>query len=168
MPDPAYTAALKEAMASAPNGVVILHTIELEHPSLEEHLYLVQDYVSHDCTLENGGGVKTFLPAPFRFTLPATGVNGLQELNIGIDNVDQAVSDFLAQLEGNPEPVKLKYRTYLNTAKSAPQNGKPLTLFLSDISVNQVEVTGRAAFANIINRPFLFPLYNVREFPGLK
>lgn len=164
MPD--FTEALKEAYASAPPGVVVLHTLQLSHPSLEAELFLVQDFTEHTCTLEDST-VQVFQPAPFRFTLPATGANGLQELSIAIDNVDQQVSDFLEAIEGDPEPVLVRYRTYLNTHKEEPQNGVPLALYMSDIRVNNVEVTGRCAFADIINRQFLSTLYTATRFPGL-
>lgn len=164
MPD--YTEALKEAYASATGGV-ILNTLELSHPALEESLFLVQDFTSHTFTLEDETE-QVFQPAPFRFTLPASGANGLQELNIAIDNVDQQVSDFLAALEGDPEPVLVRLRTYLSTHKEEPQNGLPLSLYLADIRVNNIECTGRAAFADIINRPFLSILYTGTRFPGLQ
>lgn len=162
----AWNEALKEAYASAPDGVVIIHTLQLAHPALPESIWLVQDYGGHTCTLETGQP-QYFQPAPFRFTLPATGSDGLQELDIAIDNVDQAVTDFLAAIGSNPEPVTVRYRAYLSTDKSQPQNGVPLTLFLADIKVNAVEVVGRASFADIINRPFLSFLYTVNKFPGL-
>lgn len=164
----AYREALREAFASAPSGGVIINTLELSHPSLDEALFLVQDYTSHTCTLEDGITNQVFQPAPFRFTLPATGQNGLQELNIAIDNVDRQVSDFLEAIGSNPEPVMVRYRAYLNSDKTQPQNGVPLTLYLSDIKVNQVECVGRASFADIINRQFLSILYTGSKFPGLK
>lgn len=163
----AWNSALKEAFASAPVGVVIINTLELSHPALESALFLVQDYAPHTCTLEDGVTNQVFQPAPFRFTLPATGQNGLQELNIAIDNVDQQVSDFLEAIGSNPEPVLVRYRAYLSTDKTQPQNGVPLTLYMSDVRVNQVEVVGRASFADIINRPFLSTIYTGGKFPGL-
>lgn len=162
-----WSEAIKEAYASAPSGVVILNTLELSHPSIVDSIYLVQDYTDHECTLEDGVTVVTFRKAPFRFVLPSTGSNGLQELNIAIDNVDQAVSDFLQDITGDPAPVTVKYRSYLSTDKTEPQNGVPLVLFMSDIQVTPVEVVGRASFADIINRQFLSTTYTVSRFPGL-
>lgn len=162
-----WTEAFKEALVSAPEGVVIINTLELSHPSLATPLFIVQDYYPHYFLLEDGVTMKEFLPAPFRIVPPAANSDGAKEMSISIDNVDKSVSDFLAMLGRNPDPVEVTFRAYLED-QTTPQNIDPLTLFLSDISVNEFEVSGRASFADIINRPFLSELYTTTKFPGLK
>jgi hypothetical protein len=164
MPDPLQDA-IREAYATARTDVVYLDTMEISNPSVDS-VYLVQDRVNHDLTLENGQ-VKTFVGCAFRFNLPATGENGVQELNIAIDNVDRGISDFLQTLLESDEPVRITYRPYLSEDPTQPQLNPPLVLFLTDVVINVLEVSGRAAFADVLNRRFLTETYNSRRFPSL-
>lgn len=165
MPSQALTAAIREAYASARSDVFYLDTLSVQHKGTPS-LFLVADRVDHYLKLENGK-VKQFLPCGFRFSLPATGENGLQELSISIDNVNRRPSDFLKGVIDSPDSVSITYRPYLSTNFEEPAMNPPLTLFLTDIVVNATEIVGRATFADILNRNFLSPSYTRRKFPGL-
>lgn len=159
--------ALKEAYALAPAGVVYLETLTIAHPAIPgETVYLVKDMQGHTFTLEDASE-HDFEPAGFRVSLPPSGDNGLQELSIGIDNVDQRISDFLNKAKDYQVPVTLTYRPYLSTDLTTPQMDPPLVLNLTDIVVTDVEVTGRATFADIINKSFPSVMYTRKHFPGL-
>lgn len=160
------TAAIREAYASVPAGVVSLSTIEVTHPSQAKSLYFVQDGIPFTAQLETGQQV-TFQPCPFRMRLPALGSSGVQELYIAIDNVDQQVSDFVAAAAAAGKPVKVVYRPYLSNDTTGPQMVPPLELFLSDVTVNAVEVSGRATFADVLNKPYPTQAYQRSRFPGL-
>ncbi len=167
MPNDSLNEALKEVYALAPNNRVPLETLQLSHPSLTESIYMVQDRQSWDLTLEDGETIKTFEPVPFRFTPPAQGDNGLQEMSLAIDNIDRAVTDFIDQLGSVNAPVEVTYRPYLSDDPTTVQMNPPLILFLTDIQVNAFEVTGRAAFTNIVNFKFPTEYYDRQRFPGL-
>ncbi len=83
-------------------------------------LYLVQDRVEHDLTLENGA-VKTFLPVGFKLTLPGQEGNGLQELLLQVDNTERQAGDFIESVIGYNIPVQIVFRAYLTTHTSEPQ-----------------------------------------------
>lgn len=161
----ALQAAIKEAYATARSDVVYLDTLEITNPGIDP-LYLVKDRADHELRLETGEW-KTFVGTAFRFVLPAAGDNGLQELQIAVDNVDRRISDFVKQVLNSNAPVEVKYRPYLSTDKATPQMNPPLVLYLTDIVVNDAEMTGRATFADILNRKFLSELYTRRRFPTL-
>lgn len=160
------TQALKEAFALAPKGVVYLETVEIFHPQIATPIYLVRDLVGHNFTLEDAQ-VKFFEPAGFRLSLPASGDNGLQELNLAIDNVDRRVSDFVETAAMYDESVSVVFRPYLSNDPTTPQMNPPLRLFLTDISVNAIEVTGKATFADLLNKQFPTERYTRARFPSL-
>lgn len=162
----AYSDAIKEAYACAPSDVVTIETIELTSPSGAGSLYLVQQRANLSLGLETGETVE-FEAAGFRISLPKTGENGRQELQIAIDNVDRRVSDFINAAKGYPNPIKCIYRPYLSTDLSQPQMNPPLTLSLRNISVVVHEVQAKASFADVLNMPFLSQLYSSSRFPGI-
>ena len=129
-------------------------------------LFIVRDRVGHTLTLEDGHE-RDFIPCPFNFTLPGGGANGLQELMLAVDNVDRAVSDFLAKVLGYNIPVTVVYRPYLASDPSGPQLDPPLRLFLRNVSVDDFKASGRASMADIINRRFPSDLYTRKRFPSL-
>lgn len=164
MPSGALTEAIREAYATAHSDVVFLHTLEISNP-LTPTLYLVQDRVDH--MLGINGVLTQFVATGFRFILPSTGENGLQELGLAVDNVDRRPSDFVKAVRESSDPVTVIYRPYLHTEPMTPQMNPPLTLFLTDIQITAAEVVGRATFADVLNRKFLSELYTRRRFPAL-
>lgn len=164
MPD-ALQEAIREAYATCRSDVVYLDTLEVRNAGIES-IFIVQDREAHDFTLETNV-VRTFSPVAFRFVLPAAGDNGIQELGIAIDNTDRRISDFIAAVLGNDEPVTVVYRPYLSSDPTLPQLNPPLVLFMTDIQLTGVEINGRASFADLVNRKFLNEIYSRRKFPSL-
>lgn len=81
MPDSTLSEALKEAYASAPSDVILLHTLELRHPTfVDDHgnstaIRVVRDHINHTCTLENSaplnhGEAVEFIAMAFDLELP--------------------------------------------------------------------------------------------------
>lgn len=173
MPNDSIDDAMKEVYALAPSDRLTLATLQLSHSSLSESIYMVQDKVSHDFTLEDNadggaGETVTFEPVPFRFTQPTSGDSGLQELSLSIDNVDRRIFDFIESIDGDSnEAVEVTYRPYISDIPERPQVDPPLLLFLTDIVINAFEVSGRATFSNIINLKYPTDYYDRARFPGL-
>jgi len=157
--------AIQEAYATARSDVVYLDTLTIAHPATET-LYLVKDRADHDLTLETGE-THHFVATAFRFILPGDGDNGLQDLQLAVDNVDRRATDFLKACVGSSAPIVVTYRPYMDSDKTRPQMNPPLTLFLTDAVVKATEVTGRATFADILNRKYLSESYVRRRFPAL-
>lgn len=166
MPNEALTAAIKEAYASAPSNEVILETIALTHSALGAPIYLVKNREDIIATLETAE-VVTFEGASFKLTLPPTGDNGLQQLSLSIDNVDRRITDFVNTVKKSTEAVQVAYRVYLASDLSQPQTSPPLILSLGDISLNAFEASGRASFADIVNKKAPSEYYTRSRFPSL-
>jgi hypothetical protein len=166
MPNNSYLPAIREAFAVAAADDPPLDTLEISHPSLATHLYLVKNREDLTLTLETGSSVL-FRACGFRMALPPSGDNGLQELTIALDNVDRAVSDFLDSVKTSAAPVRVTYRPYLSSVRTEPQMDPPLVLFLGDAKLTVFEATGRASFADLINKKFPTKLYTRSRFPSL-
>lgn len=166
MPNTTLSAAIREAYALAPAGEVILETIQISHPSVAVPKFLVLDRQDQVFGLEDGS-TAVFTACGFRMALPAAGDNGIQELDIAIDNVDQAIGDFIEQVVDSNLAVNVVYRPYLISNPNIPQMNPPLRLLLTDIVVTNVEVTGKATFGDVLNRSFPTQLYTRARFPSL-
>lgn len=168
MPNTSYQAAIKEAYALAPSDLVILDTIILSHPSLAgETIYMVNALQDYTLTLTDGVTSQLFTARPFSFKLPPAGDKGIQELQIAFDNVDRSVSDFLNGAKDYRTPAKILYCPYLSTDLTTPQLDPPLELNLTDVKVTAHKATGRATFADLINKKHPRELYTRGRFPSL-
>ncbi len=167
MPDDSLSDAIREAYACCPTSVVILETIEISHPLVAESLYLVRNNEEIVATLETDE-VVTFQPVGFRMSLPASGENGIQELSLAVDNIDRVASDFIEQVYASSDPVIITYRPY--RSDDLTQHGlgdNPLILTLTDVRINSFEVSGKATFGDLLNKPFLTENYTRKRFPSL-
>jgi hypothetical protein len=182
-----WSEALAEAYASAPPEEVILHTLELRHPSFTENgvvtpVRVVRDFgelleegdpdlFGHLLTLEldapsDPGQTVRFLACMFDVSLPGQTEGKLPEVEITLDNVTRQVSKYLDAATEEQVPVELTYREYLASDKTAPQfilNG----LTLSRVKSNVLRVTGTASFVDLVNKSFPGKVYRPEEFRGL-
>ena len=167
MPNSALTEAIREAYATSPSDDAELHTLEIYHPDGNGGVpyYLVRDLVDHPFKIE-GGVPKTFEACSFRFTLPKSGDNGAQTLQLAIDNTDRRIGDFFDQVKDSNVAVSVIYRPYLASDPDTPQWSPPLTLSLRDVVIAN-EVTGNATCIDVVNKKFPSELYTRARFPGL-
>lgn len=166
MPNPSLQDAIKEAYAIAPSHKVILETLEIRQTGVQDPIYIVKaprPLVAND---ENETE-RTFRPAGFQLTLPAETEEGFRSLNIAVDNIDRAVSDFVRLAKSEEVPVEVVYRPYLSDDLSQPAMNPPLVLFLKDIQVTDYQVVGRATFMDLVNMKFPSELYTRMRFPSL-
>lgn len=166
MPSSNYTEAVKQAYASAPSNLVILESIELSHPAIDSPYYLVSGRDTLDLRLEDDT-VHTFEAIGFGLALPEVGTNGIQYLDLSLDNVDLRITDFINKAKTTNQPAIVKYRTYRSDDLNTPQNVPPLLLYLRDVSVTMFHATGKASFADLLNRKFPDDKYTRRRFVSL-
>lgn len=166
MSNAALTAAIKEAYACAPSNEAVLETLVIEHPDVGTPIYLVKNRENLTFTLEDLSEVE-FTGAAFRLALPPSGENGLQDLTLSFDNVGDELRDFINTVKASVDPVTITYRPYLSSDLTTPQMDPPLTLWLRDITMNVFEASGRASFAEVINKKFPADFYTRRRFPSL-
>ncbi len=162
----ALKAAIKEAYVTAPSNDVVLETIAIEHSLLAAPIYLVKNLEDLELTLETAETV-TFIACGFKMALPPSDDAGLQNLSLTMDNVDLRISSFIRTVKGSKEPVRVTYRPYLSSDPSQPQTDPCLQLVLSDISLNLFEASGKATFADVINKKFPSDKYTRSRFPSL-
>lgn len=178
MPDSSLDVALREAYASAPSDVVILHCLEFRHPNFRDALNqptairVVLDHVDHDLKLEasaplDAGNYVTFIRFAFDFTLPEVQNSAVPEIIISMDNVSRDIEDNLALAVASPYKVEVTYRPYLTTDTTAPQMDPPLTLTLTHVEADDFKVTARASYGDAANKAFPSELYTASRFPGL-
>lgn len=173
MPDPALSAALREAYASAPVDQVIYHTLELWHPAFTVPIRVVRDRVPLDARLEAGaprdaGAVVTFAGYGFDFTPPELTSTGVPQATLEIDNVDGDIEAQLDLAAVSPEPVQAIYRQFLSdTLLDGPENDPPVALTLMSSTATPFRISGGLGFPDLLNITFPRQDYTLERFPGL-
>lgn len=161
-----YSEAMKEAFAIAPVGKAPIHTLEIRQDGVQSAVYIAKTRRIWEARDEDGV-LRQFLPVNFDFTLPAATEDGFQSLNLTVDNIDRRASDFAEIAKTEEVPVVVIYRPYLSDDNTAPQMIPPLQLFLEDIQITEMSVTGRATFMDIVNKKFPSEIYTRERFPSL-
>jgi Domain of unknown function (DUF1833) len=168
---PDLTDAIKEAWAMAPTDVVFHETIEISHPNISGQLRFVAGLENLEAWTEDQDSMvddpTVFEAGAFKLSLPAAGKDGIQELNIALDNVDRRVGEFCRMAANFDNPVTITYRPYLSTDLTEPQMDPPLLLFLKEVTITEFQISGRATFADIVNKKFPSQLYTRSRFPSL-
>ena len=172
MPDPSLSAAIQEAYASAPQDVVILHTLEINHASFTSPIRVVRDHIDHALTLESTAPhdpstAVTFSAFNFDFSLPEVNDQGNPEITISIDNVSAEIVGYLDQAAQTATMITVIYRPFLSTDTSAPSMNPPLTLTIREAHADIFRVTVKAGFPNLGSRKFPNETYTSERFPGL-
>ena len=177
-------AALKEAYATAPTTKVILHTIELRHPSFLDDegsataVRVVRDRQNLTATLEstaplNPSTAVEFIALGFDFRLPAVRARELPRLTLTIDAVGREVVEHLEAAILDPQPIDVTYRPYLvDTTVAAdstitPEMIPPITLQLTQVTVDASRITGTCVYEDLLNRKFPADVYDRLRFPAL-
>ena len=136
MTDNTLSEALKEAYASAPSDVILLHTLELRHPAFVDEIgnqtaiRVVRDNVNHTCTLEdtaplNPGQAVEFTAMAFDLTLPPVEAIPVPEITLSIDNVSTEIIKYLDRAVETQDMIEMTYRPYLTSDLSCPQMDPP-------------------------------------------
>lgn len=178
MTDNTLSEALKEAYASAPSDVILLHTLELRHPSfLDENgnptaIRVVRDNVDHTCTLEesaslNAGESVEFTAMAFDLTLPPVEAIPVPEIMLSIDNVSTEIIKYLDQAIETQDMIEMTYRPYLSDDLTCPQMNPPITLVITDIKADVSKISATARMMDIGNKSFPAENYTVKKYPGL-
>ena len=118
MPDSTLSEALKEAYASAPSDVILLHTLELRHPTfVDDHgnstaIRVVRDHINHTCTLENSaplnhGEAVEFIAMAFDLELPPVNNTPTPEISVTIDNVSTEMIAYLDRAIETQDMIEL-------------------------------------------------------------
>ena len=178
MPNTLLSEALREAYASAPSDVVILHTLELRHPSFVDDdkqpiaIRVVRDNQDLTARLEagaplNAGAMVTFIAMGFDLELPPIDTAPVPEISITLDNASREIVKHLDAASDSQSKIEVTYRPYLSDDLEGPQMEPPFTLVLTEVSADTSRVTGRARMLDVGNKAFPAETYNSLRFSGL-
>lgn len=172
MPSTSLSDAIKEAYASAPSDIIILHTLEFRHPNFSAPIRVVNDKVALHAKLEataplNPSAYVDFVAFSFDFSLPDVQSTAMPEIVITIDNVSREIEDNLAIAVASPYQIDVTYRPYLSNDLTQPQWTPPLTMTISQCQADDFQVVARASMGDMANRKFPNQNYNSERFPGL-
>lgn len=172
MPDFTLSDALAEAYASAPAAEVILHTLEIRHPTFTTPIRVVRDHSTLIATLEASAPVDPsteveFVAFNFDFTLPEVAKSLSPEIEISLDNISGEIVGYLDAAAQTPDLIEVTYRPYLLSDLTGPSMDPPLTLVIRSITADVFRVRARAGYADLANRKFPGEVYDAERFPGL-
>lgn len=178
MPDTTLSEALKEAYASAPSDVILLHTLELRHPAFKgEHgnptaIRVVRDHVSHKCVLEETAPLEPgqeveFVAMAFDLELPPVNTTPLPEITVTLDNVNREIMDYLDLAVEGQDMIEMTYRPYLSDDLSCPQMNPPINLVITNIVTDVFKITATARMMDIGNKSFPSENYTTKNYAGL-
>lgn len=173
MPDPALSAALKEAFASAPVNQIIHDTLEFWHSSFAAPLRIVCDRVALDARIEAGaprdaGALVTFAPYAFEITPPELTATGVPQCTIEVDNIDRTLLALIDGAVGFSTPIVVLRRLYLSaTATVGPENVPVMTLTIQSVSATPFRISAVAGYPDLLNKKFPRLEYELTTFAGL-
>jgi len=169
--------AYQEAVSHCKADEIILHTIELRHPSFmnekDEHIsiFLVQDYTDLLARLESthpthGGQKVLFNPVAFELTPPSKESAVVPELQLNIDNVSAELMPYLDLAISEEIPIKVIYREYLLSDLEAPSI-KPITFEASVTTTTLTSMSTTCSMTNISTKSMPSVEYTSSNFPNL-
>ena len=172
MPDSTLSEAIREAYASAPVGLIIYDTLEINHPTFTAPIRIVRDHADLTAYLEddapaNPGEEVTFIGYAFDVVKPEITPDGVTSMRIVIDNVSRMIAASIDAALESTDYVTIIYREYISTDLTGPQNDPPIKLYVTAITVDAFKITATCGFPNLANRRFPTQEYSAEEFPGL-
>jgi hypothetical protein len=176
MSDP-WTPAWEEAEATAPPGVIVYHTIELQHPAfLQDDVQIpircvtgVADDMSFGIELGavfDAGAMATFTAIPFFAERPEFAEGKAPSCDVTVDNIGRELVPYLEAAIQVKADLAVIYREYRSDDLTAPCYG-PIRFVMRKVRVVGTTVVGTAQLDDLANRKFPYKTYTVNEFPGL-
>jgi hypothetical protein len=147
--------------------IIELRCLELNHPSFDAPIRLVQDYQPRTVKLETGEIVE-FMAGNFKTTPPSKDDNGRIERRLEIDNIGNVFFKPIFNLRDSSIPIACIFRSYLSDDLTAPLFVPPEKTTLSEISLTKTLLSARASSADVVNKPFPSKRYTTENTPGLK
>ena len=160
---------IKRIYASAPQDAYMVETFEFSHSQFSQTWYINGDRADWEFKIDSVSNPPvTFLACPFKVKLPTNNTEGGQQLQIVFANMgDPFISEIEAAILLPTEPIEAIYRVYLNVPLTIQQNNPPLTMQITNVSIDNTFITAEATRFDILNNRFPTVLYTTDQFPGL-
>lgn len=154
-----HSEAMLEANASCPPDEVQYCTLELEHPSFDQPVYVVAN-VADDIELgievgsdPNQGQMVNHIACPFKAEYPEQREGQPPQCRVSIDNVSRELLPKIRAAMGVRAYVRVTYREYLGSDLTEPAYG-PVQFVLSKVTVRAATLTGTIMVGNLQNKRF--------------
>jgi hypothetical protein len=172
MPDSTLKQAILEAYASAPDNVIILHTLEFRHSAFSAPIRVVRDHADLTATLEasaplNAGQAVFFSRFAFELVRPEVSSTGVPQCTIEIDNVNRAIVANIEAALTTTSPILVTYREFISSDLSGPQNDPPITLSVLSVTADVFRIKAVCGFHDLVNRRFPTLAFDSETFSGL-
>lgn len=128
--------------------------------------YLVHDWELVDARLESGA-VVSFRPFAMSVALPPRNLDGTQDLNFSLANIDGLVSTEIQRALANRLKMHATLRQYLSSDLSAPAE-KPYRMEVKNGQWSPLQADITAGYMNILDTAWPRRLYTLVDFPGLR
>lgn len=156
---PSHSEAMLEANASCPPDETLYCTLELEHPSFDQPVYVVAN-IADDIELGieagidvNQGQMVTHIACPFKAEYPEQREGQPPQCKVSIDNVSRELLPKIRAALDVRAYVKVTYREYLGSDLTEPAYG-PVQFILSKVTVKAATLTGTITVGNLQNKRF--------------
>ena len=154
---------LSVVYASAPTNELIIPTLEIQLP--ERWVRICASF--EDQLLGVNGEMVWFEAGSLSITLPSKNSTSVQTLTFGVPAIDGAIQRYVDEaLEADLE-VKLIYREYLESDKSAPSRA-PTVMTIRGGIFEDVEAQFEAGYYDILNTAWPRPRYTADTAPGIR
>ncbi|MEY8251978.1 MAG: DUF1833 family protein [Colwellia sp.] len=158
---------LQAVHASAPSSELKHHLLELINPAFPSGSYRwVQGFNDEIFTLENGEQAL-FQQSGFGVSLPNRSMRGNQDIQFQLDNVTGEVLRSMRDVIDSGEKIKVIYRCYLDSNRSAPAQPK-IEMTATSLGADYRSVNIVADFHDFVNRAWPTKKYTSTLAPGLK
>lgn len=152
-----YSSAAKQDLLSV-SGEHPCLCLEITHSALSEPIRVVND---NQDLVSNG---NTFTALAFRALLPDDMEGQLPRAQLAVDNVGKELVQWL-ELSNGGEGAQVKM---MQIRRSDPDVVEwEIDLDLTNVAMNQIEVTGTLGFEDLLSRPAVSKVYNAATAPGL-
>jgi len=155
---------LKTVFASAPTEELIIPTLEIQLPT--EWIRVCCGFENQFLGLETSEVVE-FEACSLSITLPSKNATGVQTLTFGVPALDGRAQRYVdTALESDVE-VKLIYREYLESDKSAPARAPQIMTMRGGVFEGD-EAQFQAGFFDILNTRWPRDYYSAESAPGIR
>ena len=179
MSEPTIEEAMAEAYATAPVDIVLLHTLEISHPSFEIPVRVARWPVTGPepetfrCRLEDdaprdAGQTVEFTAMPFEVKLPEKSQETCGQFEISLDGVGSQLDETIELAVKGMDVCTAVFRTFIKGREDeGPAEVWPdVEIQNPELDASTGKLTVHGVVLNWINRPF-GRLYTPQRYPGL-
>lgn len=154
-----HSEAMLEANASVKPGQTVYCTLEFEHPTFDQPVYMVAN-VADDVSLgievgsdANSGAMVNHIAVPCKIDYPEQSEGQAPQCNISVDNVHRELVPKIKEAMSVRASIRVTYREYLDDDLTEPAYG-PVQFRLSKVTMKATTLTGTIVVGNLQNKRF--------------